>query len=95
MGGYSFYKDAKLRRITRYRYNDVPADMDGRHFYVKDGNLRLVAGFLPSKTPLDFYECRHGMGYSTFEGAKNNVSAKITCFVPLKEACEIEEVEIK
>jgi cellobiose phosphorylase len=94
MGGYSFYKDAKLRRITRYRYNDVPADMDGRHFYIKDGSLVWSPAFLPSKTPLDSYECRHGMGYSTFEGAKNGVSAKITCFVPLKESCEVEEVEI-
>jgi len=94
MGGYSFYKDAKLRRITRYRYNDVPADMDGRHFYVKEGSLIWSPAFLPAETPLDFYECRHGMGYSTFEGLKNALRAKITCFVPLQKACEIEEVEL-
>src|SRR5574344_390584 len=94
MGGYSFFKDAKLRRITRYRYNAVPADMDGRHFYVKEGNVVWSPAFLPSKTPLDFYECRHGMGYSSFEGMKNGLRAKITCFVPLKEACELQEVEL-
>jgi cellobiose phosphorylase len=94
MGGYSFYKDAKLRRITRYRYNDVPADMDGRHFYIKDGTMVWSPAFLPSKTALDFYECRHGLGYSTFEGKKGDIRAKITCFVPLKEACEIQEIEI-
>jgi cellobiose phosphorylase len=95
MGGYSFYKDAKLRRITRYRYNDVPADMDGRHFYVKEGSLVWSPAFLPSKTPLDSYECRHGLGYSSFEGRKNGLQVKITCFVPLKEACEVQEVELK
>ena len=33
-GGYSFYKDAKLRRITRYRYNNVPADNGSRCYYL-------------------------------------------------------------
>ena len=28
-GGYSFYKDAKLLRLTRYRYNSVPLDLTG------------------------------------------------------------------
>ncbi len=37
-GGYSFYKDAKFRRITRYRYNGVPMDNGGRYFYIKDGD---------------------------------------------------------
>jgi cellobiose phosphorylase len=95
MGGYSFDKDAKLRRITRYRYNNVPADMDGRHFYIKEGNLVFSPAYLPSKTPLDFYECRHGLGYSVFEGKKNAVDAKITCFVPLDSDCEVEMVEVK
>ena len=30
-GGYCFYKDARLRRITRYRYNGSPLDADGFH----------------------------------------------------------------
>ena len=35
-GGYTFYKDAKLLRLTRYRYNDVPMDINGKYFYIKD-----------------------------------------------------------
>jgi cellobiose phosphorylase len=54
MGGYSFYKDAKLRRITRYRYNDVPADMDGRHFYIKDGSLVWSPAFFAQQNPSRF-----------------------------------------
>ena len=63
-GGYSFYKDARLRRITRYRYNNVPIDMGGRYFYIKDGETIWNPGWSPVKTELDFYECRHGMGYT-------------------------------
>ena len=60
-GGYSFYKDAKFRRITRYRYNNVPMDNGGRYFYINDGGVVWSPGWKPCKTLLDFYECRHGM----------------------------------
>lgn len=94
MGGYSFYQDAKLRRLTRYRYNNVPNDMDGRHFYIQDGNTVWSPAFLPSKTPLDFYECRHGMGYSRFIGEKNGVRSTITVFVPLGHNVELSVLEL-
>ncbi len=94
-GGYSFYKDAKLRRITRYRYNNVPGDQDGRRFYISDGETVWSPGFLPAKTPLDAYECRHGLGYSTFFGAKDGVSAALTCFVPLGADCEVQRLTLK
>jgi cellobiose phosphorylase len=60
-GGYTFYKDAKLLRLTRYRYNDVPNDINGKYFYIKDGDTIWNPGWKPVKTPLDSYECRHGM----------------------------------
>ncbi len=94
-GGYSFDKDAKLRRITRYRYNDVPYDFDGRHFYVNEKGLVWSPTYLPAKTPLDHYECRHGLGYSVIEGEKNGLNIAITFFVPNEEHCEIQYVRIK
>lgn len=72
-GGYSFYKDAKLRRITRFRYNNVPMDDGGKYFYIKDGDTVWNPGYKPTKTPLDKYECRHGMGYTVIHGEKNGV----------------------
>ena len=61
-GGYSFYKDARLRRLTRYRYNDVPLDSNGRLFYVKDGEVVWNPGWRPTRTPLDSYEsARNGL----------------------------------
>ena len=74
-GGYSFFKDAKLLRLTRYRYNNVPADNNGKYYYINDGKDIWNPGWQPSKTPLDFYECRHGIGYSRFTGKKNGLKA--------------------
>lgn len=88
-GGYSFYKDAMLRRITRFRYNSIPRDNNGRYYYINDNGCIWNPGFLPLRTKLDKYECHHGLGYSIFNSTKNNLNAKLTCFVPLKDACEI------
>ena len=70
-GGYSFYRDAKLRRITRYRYNNVPVDEGGKYFYINDGTDVWSPGFKPVKTALDDYQCRHGLGYTIITGEKN------------------------
>lgn len=91
-GGYSFYKDAKLRRITRYRYNNVPRDMGGRNYYIKEKDFFWSPSFLPAKTPLDTYSCRHGLGYTIFKGAKNALQAELTCFIPLGYNCEINQL---
>jgi len=94
MGGYTFYKDAKLLRITRYRYNNVPYDNNGKYFFIKDGDTIWNPGWQPFRTELDAYECRHGMGYSVFTGEKNGVEAKVTTFVPLNDTCEVQKVTL-
>ena len=130
-GGYSFYKDAKFRRITRYRYNNIPMDNGGRYFYIIDhsplnidhlpaecehtstangqrsmvnvqcstvnGQTPIVwsPGWKPCKTPLDFYECRHGMSYTRIMGRKNGVEASVLFFVPLKKWCEVQKLTLK
>ena len=94
-GGYSFYKDAKFRRITRYRYNGVPMDNGGRYFYIVDEGVVWSPGWKPCKTPLDFYECRHGMNYTRITGSKNGVSASALFFVPLKTWAEIQKLTLK
>lgn len=93
-GGYSFYKDAKFRRITRYRYNNVPMDNGGRYFYINDGGTVWSPGWKPCKTPLDKYECRHGMSYTRICGAKNGIEANVLFFVPLKTWAEIQKVTL-
>ncbi len=93
-GGYSFYKDAKFRRLTRYRYNNVPMDSGGRYFYIKDENSVWSPGWKPCKTPLDKYECRHGMNYTTIKGEKNGVTADVLFFVPLKTWAEVQKLTL-
>ena len=94
-GGYSFYKDAKFRRITRYRYNGVPMDNGGRYFYINDGGTVWSPGWKPCKTALDFYECRHGMSYTRITGAKDGIEASVLFFVPLHTWAEVQKVTLR
>ena len=93
-GGYSFYKDAKMLRITRYRYNSMPLDSNGKYYYIQDGNVTWNPGWQPTQTPLDFYECRHGIGYSRFTAKKNGLKADLLNFVPLHDTCELNRLTL-
>ena len=94
-GGYTFYRDARLLRLTRYRYNDVPCDTNGKYFYIKDGDCIWNPGWQPTKTDLDFYECCHGLVYSRFTGKKKNLQASVLFFIPLEDNCEIQWLHLK
>jgi len=94
-GGYCFYKDARLRRITRYRYNNVPIDFGGRYFYINDGGSIWSPGWMPVRNDLDHYECRHGMGYTVITGELGGIKASTLFFVPLDINCEVHRVILK
>ena len=94
-GGYSFYKDARLRRITRYRYNNVPLDMGGRYFYINDNGDCWSHSWSPMKKELDFYECRHGLGYSIITGERGGLRVSQTAFVPLNYNGEVNKITVK
>ena len=94
-GGYSFYKDARLRRITRYRYNASPLDNDGFHVYLRsDGEVWNVA-WQPVQTELDRYSCRHGLGYTVFESEKNSIAATQEMLVPRKDNCLLCRITVE
>jgi cellobiose phosphorylase len=94
-GGYSFFRDAKYRRLTRYRYNNVPMDDGGRYFYINDGGTVWSPGWKPCRTELDHYQCRHGMGYSEITGEKNGVRASVLFFVPPGDNTELHRVRLE
>ena len=94
-GGYSFWKDARLRRLTRYRYNNVPMDNDGRCLYVKQGRTIWNPGWKPVRTPLDAYECRHGLGYTRITGRKGGLEVEQLMFVPPGENVEIWRIAVR
>lgn len=99
-GGYSFYQDARLRRLTRYRYNNAPLDTGGRYIYIRDNKAKeskfsfWSPTWMPTRTPLDQYECRHGMGYTIIRSSHQKISAEIRYFVPLGENLEIWELTL-
>jgi cellobiose phosphorylase len=95
-GGYSWHRDARLRRLTRYRYNNVPGDVGGRYLYLRDDvtGEYWSPSWQPTRTPLDAYECRHGMSYTTISSAKNGISAKTLYFSPRGETLEVWRITV-
>jgi cellobiose phosphorylase len=93
-GGYSFYLDPRMRRLTRYRYNNVPADAGGRYLYVNDGGDVWTPSWLPVKADLDHFEARHGLGYSRITGERNGLSVSTVHFVPLGEDAEVQRITV-
>lgn len=95
-GGYSFYKDARLRRLTRYRYNNAPLDMGGRYIYLRDAasGEYWSPSWMPTRTDLDEYECRHGMGYTNIRSKKSGIRVAMRYFVPLSESLEIWDITL-
>ncbi len=95
-GGYCFYRDARLRRIIRYRYNNVPTDAGGRYFYIReeDGDFWSPT-WMPVKRELSFFECRHGLGYTKITGERNGLRASILFFVPLRFTGEVHHLKLE
>lgn len=93
-GGYSFFKDARMRRITRYRYNNVPMDSGGKYFYINDNGDVWSPGWKPVKKALDSYTCRHGLGYTLISGERNQLAAEVLYFVPRGFRGEVQRVKL-
>ncbi len=100
-GGYTFYKDARLRRLTRYRYNNAPLDMGGRYLYLRDDDrtdsdspLFWSPSWMPVRHPLDSYKCRHGMGYTVIKSKLAGIESQTRYFIPLGENLEIWEITL-
>ncbi len=95
-GGYSFYKDARLRRLTRYRYNNAPRDIGGRYLYLRDNadGEYWSPTWQPTQTELQDYTCRHGMGYTTIQSTYKDVTAQVRYFVPQGSNLEVWQVKV-
>lgn len=97
-GGYSFYKDARLRRLTRYRYNNAPLDCNGRYLYIRDNDPKnpefWSPTWQPTRSKLDVYECRHGMGYTKIKSERSGIGSEIRYFIPNSDTLEIWDAVI-
>lgn len=95
-GGYSFYRDARLRRLTRYRYNNIPLDSNGRYFYLRDAETGRFWSptWQPVRRDLDSYQCRHGLGYTIIEGRMDGIGSEVTYLVPPGENAEVHRMRV-
>ncbi len=93
-GGYCFYKDARLRRILRYRYNNIPLDSNGRYFYIRDGEDFWAPGWQPVQAELEAFECRHGLGYTRITSSRGGVTADLLFLVPSGVTAELHQVTL-
>jgi cellobiose phosphorylase len=95
-GGYSFFRDARLRRLTRYRYNNTPLDYGGRYLFLRDNVTGdyWAPSWMPVRRKLEKYTCRHGMGYSIIGSTYEGIKAETLYFVPLGETLEVWQVTL-
>jgi cellobiose phosphorylase len=101
-GGFSFDRDPRERRATRYRYNAIPADQPGRYVYLRDQATGRFwsATWQPVRGHLDAYECRHGPGYTRIRSALDGIETEMLYFVPPANAdgpcpCELWVLHIR
>ena len=96
-GGCSFYRDARLRRLTRYRHNGAPFDLGGRYLYLRDdldGDY-WSPSWQPTRSSLDAYECRHGLSYTSISSERGGVQAEMLYFVPPGETLEVWRLRLR
>ena len=99
-GGFSFDRDPRNRRVSRYRYNAVPADQPGRYIYLRrqDTGEFWGATWQPVRGAFDAYECRHGAGYTRITTERAGIRAETLYFVPPggpDAACPVELWELR
>jgi cellobiose phosphorylase len=97
-GGYSFYKDASQRRITRYRYNNIPLDANGKYIYLRDdatGDFWSTT-WQPTRQDLKKYkyECRVGLSYNQIKSEYKGIKTDSLYFVPEGETLEVWRLRV-
>ena len=83
-----------MRRLTRYRYNNVPTDVGGRCYYLNDNGDVWAPTWAPDQADLDHFEARHGMSYTIITGERRGIRAEILFFVPLGSTAEVHRVRL-
>ncbi|HPB68399.1 MAG TPA: FAD-dependent oxidoreductase, partial [Candidatus Omnitrophota bacterium] len=93
-GGYSFYKDCRTNRITRWAPENWHFDRPGKYIFMREGTKAWSLTYQPLRVKPQKYECRHGLGYTTIAAVNNGVHSEVTYFVPEHDSCEVWLVKI-
>ncbi|MCQ9207845.1 MAG: hypothetical protein NG712_00450 [Omnitrophica bacterium] len=95
-GGYSFYKDCRSDRITRWLPESWHFDRPGRYVFFRDVSTGdcWSPTYQPMRKRLSGFECRHGLGYTKIKSQYKGVEVEVTYFVPRKDSCEVWLVKV-
>ncbi len=97
-GGYSFYRDCRTDRILRWAPDCKNFDRPGRYIYAVERTTRDARRktnktwsltYQPLRVKPDFFECRHGLGYTSITSKNHRIKSNVTYFVPVDDDCEI------
>ena len=89
MGGYSWYKNSRLNRITSWENNasyDIPSEI----IYMKDMDTNKVWSLGLNPKPDDRnYNIVYGFGYCKYIHSSCGVEQELNIFVPREDSCKI------
>jgi len=88
-GGYSFYKDCRSHRITRWAPENFHFDRPGKYLFAREGQKAWALTYQPLRVKPQHYQCRHGLGYTSIETEYYNIHSEVTYFVPSNDSCEV------
>jgi len=93
--GFSWRENAQLSRITRWE-QDLIKDNWGKYLYVRDRETgEFWSGtWKPCMPEFDFFEVRHGLGYSVLKSRYKKIWTEKIIFVDPKDPVEVWWVRI-
>jgi cellobiose phosphorylase len=93
--GFTWIDNSQLAVITRWQ-QDLTQDSSGKFLYLRDADSGAVWSLSPAPVwaPSRGFECRHGLGYTTFVSESDGVAARWTLFVHHSDTVELWRVEL-
>ena len=95
MGGYSWYKNSRLNRISSWENNatyDIPSEI----IYLKDVKSQKTWSLgLNPKPDNKNYNVIYGFGYCKYLHTSNGIRQELEIFVPKEDSCKIGILNLK
>lgn len=94
--GFTWIGNSQLAAITRWE-QDLSRDASGRFLYVRDADSGRIWSLAPAPTFPAYkrFECRHGLGYTTFATEIEGIAAEWTLFAHSSEGLELWRVALR
>ena len=89
LGGYTWYKNSRLNRISKWS-NDCVMDIPSEHIFVQDESNNKVWQLGKGNLLV-----RHGFGYSIYEQNKLDIKQKLKVFVSMNNNVKLNILSLK